>query len=229
MVVGRPIAAALQRRVAGWPAIPDGSLAARPMRARPEIDAEHAPPRPASPDGGAHRRVEEPERVVDRRRRSGRRPTATSACLPVPPPSALRRVARDVGGRRARRRRGPCSPRPRSRPWRRRAPRPTQRDDARSPSASRVATASWRSSSGASPSRRTTTTPSTARRPPASPPRRPPARARSAASSSCSAFTCSSEPLDPVGDLGRRDLAACRRGRAAAPLRRRCARARRRR
>ena len=80
--------------------------------------------------GGEHRRVEERERVVDRA------DVLTTALHHVgvlggTATERLRRVARDLGRRRAARRRDPCSPRPRARPCRPSASSADERDDAR--------------------------------------------------------------------------------------------------
>ena len=230
VVVG-DVAAARRASRAGWRACPDGSEAARPMRRDAEIDAEdaaHAGRRVAA-RSAATAASRSAERVVDRAdvraaalhdarrsspcRRRAPSPRRARCRPPTRPPStrSLRDRDREPGlgavGRRARRARR-----------------------SRDPSASRVAIASVAEVVGASsPSRRTTTTPSTAA-----------AASVAASAPACcdrsaaelvlrAAFTCSSEPLDAVGQLRRARPAACRRARAAAPLRRGCARARRRR
>ena len=205
----------------GLASTPEGSVSASPIRRSPRSTPRT---RDRSPAGGLHggtdRAAQQGERVVDR---VDVLPTALHhvGVLGGATAQRLRRVAREVGRRRAGSTRSlltatasPALP----------SLTPTSATTPE-PSASRVAMASVRRSSGVSPSRRRTTTPSVAAA--ASVPASALAsRVRAAATSSSRSLTCAEQAVDPRRAARPRHLQRVGEAAQLRPPPRGCARAR---
>ena len=195
----------------GLARIPDGSLAARPMRRDAEIDAEDASAAAGHPTAARTAESRSPNA-------SSIAPTfwpppcTTSACLAVPPPSAFA-ASRAMSAADAPAVDPVLAHRDREPRLGAVAVEARQRRRSRSParrgSRSRACAARRESGRRAGPRRHRRP-----RRPPTSPPPRPPDCARSAASSSCSCFTCSSSRSTRSGSSAGATLSVSARSRS---------------